>query len=476
MRILSLDVKDWRLLKEPQIQLRTACTVIIGENGSGKSTLIELILNIFDFVYKRLERPRYHVTIDGYCLRYEIERDGVAHQVEIESGYFEESKPGELHIKIDDRPFYVEASPDMIRDVLPSNILVYYAGDTDRLEQLCGYYFEHNARTLANNGGDYTLTPLNLPKRSPFIYSDIKHLDMVLLSLLVNNQESATIDKLDIDKASVAAVIKLKKPGWATKNESDDLWGNKSKLIEEFISSMIARSTQTLVEGDKRIIIEIDVNVVRDFLTELAVQKKGMFLFDMFELLRTNELLEDVSLNWHKRGAGIDGETISAYYFSEGEKQVILTSALVEFWDEEQCLFLMDEPDTFLHPSWQSVFLPELQRHLRESHVIITTHSVLMLSTIKDGCDLYMMKKGKMIEFNLNIYGMDANEIITLAMETAPRAQYVDNLMRQIQEDIKKRNLDSAKEKLKELKGYGVSEFNINRLRSTIERFETIGR
>lgn len=71
---------------------------------------------------------------------------------------------------------------------------------------------------------------------------------------------------------------------------------------------------------------------------------------------------------------------------------------------------------------------------------------------------------------------MDANEIITLAMETAPRAQYVDNLIKQIQEDIKKRNLDSAKEKLEELKGYGVSEFNINRLRSTIERLETIGR
>ena len=99
-----------------------------------------------------------------------------------------------------------------------------------------------------------------------------------------------------------------------------------------------------------------------------------------------------------------------------------------------------------------------------------------MVSTIKEGCDLYMMKKGKVIVFNLNTYGMDANEIITLAMETAPRAQYVDNLIKQIQEDIKKRNLDSAKEKLEELKGYGVSEFNINRLRSTIERLETIGR
>lgn len=476
MKILSVDVKDWRLLKEPQIQFGTACSVIIGENGSGKSTLLELILNIFDFVFKRLDRPRYHVTIDGYCLRYEIERDGVLQQVEIESGYYEDSKPEELHIKIDDRPFYTEVSPEHIKNVLPTNILVYYAGDTDRLKQLCSYYFEHNARTLANNGGDYTLAPLKMPRRSPFIYSDIKHLDTVLLSLLMNNQDSDTIDKLDIDKASVDAVIRLKRPGWATTNESEELWGNKSKLIEEFVSGLIERSTRTEVDGDKRIIIDIDVNTIRDFLAELNVQKKGMFLFDMFELLRTNELLDNINLNWHKRGDGIDSDTISAYYFSEGEKQVILTSALVEFWDEEQCLFLMDEPDTFLHPSWQSVFLPELQKHLKESHMIITTHSVMMLSTIKEGCDLYMMKKGKMIDFNLNTYGMDANDIIKFAMETAPRAQYVDNLIKQIQDDIKDRSFVTAREKLEELKMYGVSEFNINRLRSTIERLETIGR
>ena len=110
MKILSVDVKDWRLLKDPQIQFSTACSVIIGENGSGKSTLLELILNIFDLVYKRLDRPRYHVTIDGYCLRYEIERDGVLQQVEIESGYYEDSKPEELHIMIDDRPFYTDVT------------------------------------------------------------------------------------------------------------------------------------------------------------------------------------------------------------------------------------------------------------------------------------------------------------------------------------------------------------------------------
>ncbi len=476
MRIVSVDIKDWRLLKEPQIQFSTACSVIIGENGSGKSTLLELILNIFDFVFKKLERPRYHVTIDGYCLRYKIEREGVSHQVEIESGYYEDSKPEELHIKIDDRPFFVEVSPEHIKSVLPTNILVYYAGDTDRLERLCSYYFEHNARTLANNGGDYTMIPLKLPTRSPFIYSDIIHLDTVLLSLLVNNLDSDTIEKLDIDKASVAAVIKLKRPGWATTNESEELWGNKSKLIEEFVSGLIGRSTQTEVEGDKRITIDIDVNAIRDYLTELNVQKKGMLLFDMLELLRTNELLDNISLNWHKRGGNIDSDIISADYFSEGEKQVILTSALVEFWDEEQCLFLMDEPDTFLHPSWQSVFLPELQKHLKGSHMIITTHSVLMLSTIKEGCDLYMMKKGKMIDFNLNTYGMDANDIIKFAMETAPRAQYVDNLMTQIQNDIKNKSFVTAREKLEELKRYGVSGFNINRLRSTIERLETIGR
>ena len=246
-------------------------------------------------------------------------------------------------------------------------------------------------------------------------------------------------------------------------------------MFNDFLMGLIEHSIRS-TSAEDYIEVEISGMNLQDFLDEVGITNKGVFLFQIFDLLYNNGLLDWVDVKWNRQGEEMTATPISIEYLSEGEKQVVMTSALVELWDKENCLFLLDEPDTFLHPKWQSRFLPEVLQKLERSQAIITTHSALMVSTIKEGCDLYMMKKSKVIVFNLNTYGMDANEIITLAMETAPRAQYVDNLIKQIQEDIKKRNLDSAKENLEELKGYGVSEFNINRLRSTIERLETIGR
>lgn len=478
MKITSVDIKNWRLLKDPQVLFQSTCSVIIGENGSGKSTLLELILCIFDECFRRLERPNYQgpPDLNGYRLCYDILREGMMHRVEIESGYYQDSKPMELHVRIDDRPFYFAVSPDFIRYYLPTNILVYYAGETDRLAIICNHYFENNAKTLANKGGDYTLKPLVLPTRSPLIFSDINHLSVALLSLLISSpNNSETLHKLGIEQASVTAIVHLKQPGWASKDKgSAELWGNKSQLIEDFIVGLFGKATQTTIE-DKRISIEIDINGMKDFLSELGISKMGVFLFDMFEILRTNELLDNLQLQWYKRGDGPDADCISVDYFSEGEKQVILTSALVEFWDEEDCLFLFDEPDTFLHPRWQSVFLPEVLRHLKNSQVIITTHSPLMISTVTSECELFIMKDGDLKKIGFTTYGMEASDVIETAMNTPSRDNYVDELITKTENAISGKRLEEAKRIIKVLDGTGVNRFDLNRLRSTIEKFELLG-
>ena len=476
MRITKVDVKKWRILESPRAELRSKCAVIIGENGSGKSTLIELILTVFELVYKRLKVPKATCAVDGFYLEYQTEEaDGIAHTVIFESGYLEGSNPGELNILIDGDAYSIkEDNGERLKAYLPANIIAYYAGDTERVMSICNYFINERLDAVRKSGNKYTLTPLFLPADTPFIYSDLRHLPIALMSLLAQNVESETIEKLNIRIESVVHTIRLKKPHWATA-ESADFWGNNSQLFNDFLMGLIEHSIRS-TSAEDYIEVEISGMNLQDFLDEVGITNKGVFLFQIFDLLYNNGLLDWVDVKWNRQGEEMTATPISIEYLSEGEKQVVMTSALVELWDKENCLFLLDEPDTFLHPKWQSRFLPEVLQKLERSQAIITTHSALMVSTIKEGCDLYMMKKSKVIVFNLNTYGMDANEIITLAMETAPRAQYVDNLIKQIQEDIKKRNLDSAKENLEELKGYGVSEFNINRLRSTIERLETIGR
>lgn len=98
--------------------------------------------------------------------------------------------------------------------------------------------------------------------------------------------------------------------------------------------------------------------------------------------------------------------TINSQDLSDWEKQFITTFWMATFMDDQENLFLYDEPDTFLHPNWQKEFIPSLIDpqslwwlivnnnwdtladnnwnkiifpHKIKSHFIITTHSPLLV-------------------------------------------------------------------------------------------------
>ena len=471
MRITRVDVRDWRILKKPEAEFRTQCAVIIGENGSGKSTLIELVLSIFELVFKRLKDAKATAEVDGFYLEYETaEGDENIHQVVFESGYLDGSNPEELKILIDGNGYAIkEDGGEKLKTLLPANIIAYYAGDTERVKGICNYFIQENVDAVRKSGNQYTLEPFYVPADTPFIYSDIYHLPIALTSLLVSDVISPTLEKLQLKVETVSVVVRLKRPHWATAG-SDEFWGNTSQLFNDFLRGLIEHGIVKEQDND-HIEIEVSAMSFRDYLEEIQIEHKGVFLFHIFDLLHNNGLLDWVDVVWNNIGAS----PISISYFSEGEKQVIMTSALLEFWDKKHCLFLMDEPDTFLHPKWQSRFLPEVMAKLKDSQAIITTHSPLMLSTVSAGCELFVMKNGKLLFFDNPTYGMEAGDIIEAAMETPARDNNVASLIEDIENDISAKRLEEAKEKLAELERTGVDRFDINRLRSTIERFELLG-
>lgn len=473
MRITRVDVKNWRILKNSQAEFRTPCAVIIGENGSGKSTLIELILSIFELVFKKMKDPKAIGDVDGFYLEYETKDEmGNLHQVTFESGYIEGSTPRELKIEIDDATYSIkEDGGEKLKALLPSNIIAYYAGDTKRVEGICRYFVEESLDAVRKSGNDYTLSPLHLPIDVPFIYSDLYHLPIALTSLLVGDGKSNVLEKLNLKPELVNVTVRLKKPHWATAG-SGDFWGNSSQLFNDFLRGLIDHSISTR-NGDDFIETEVSAMNLRDYLEETGIAHRGVFLFQIFDLLYNNGLLDYVDVSWKNKGT--DADAISIEYFSEGEKQVIMTSALIEFWDKQHCLFLLDEPDTFLHPKWQSQFLPEVMENLKESQAIITTHSALMLSTMAEGSELFVMKDGQLMVYSESTYGMVAGDIMETAMETAPRDNRVAALLEETENDIEAGRMKEAKEKLAELENTGVDRYDVNRLRSTIERYELLG-
>lgn len=246
-------------------------------------------------------------------------------------------------------------------------------------------------------------------------------------------------------------------------------------MFNDFLKGLIEHSIRPTSTEDY-IEIEISAMNLLDFLYEVGITNKGVFLFQIFDLLYNNGLLDWVDVKWNRQGDEMTAAPISIEHLSEGEKQVVMTSALVEFWDKENCLFLLDEPDTFLHPKWQSAFLPEVLQKLERSQAIITTHSALMVSSVKQGSELFVMENGKLIPFGRNTYGLDTNSINQFAMNTVPRNEEAELLLQSIRKDIKERRIEDAKIKLVDLGQFSISEIEMNRLRSTIERIEMIGR
>ena len=477
MRITKVDVKNWRILREPEALFQSSCAVIIGENGSGKSTLIELILSVFDIVYKRLKRQNAPMELDGFCLEYVIKGDdNDDHQVRFECGYDEGSISGELKIAIDGEEYNIlHDGGERIKTLLPANIIAYYAGNTDRIGRICRYYLDENVKAVRKIDNEFSLLPLNMPSDAPFIYSDLWHMPVALASLLVTQQESRTLEKLTIREDSATVNILLKKPEWARPgSSSEDFWGNRSRLFIDFLSGVIEKSFRKSFDAN-HIEIEVSIMDLCDFLNEVGIDQKGVFLFQIFDLLYNNGLLDEVDVKWVRLDEEMNATPISCKYFSEGEKQVIMTSALIEFWDKQHCLFLFDEPDTFLHPKWQQKFLPEVMGNLRMSQAIITTHSALMVSSISQDSELFKMDKGVLMRYNSKIYGMDVSDVTKVAMETSPRDSYVAQLLDEAYQDISNRQYEQAKIRVAQLKETGISEFEINKLSSTINRMEILG-
>jgi ABC-type multidrug transport system ATPase subunit len=87
----------------------------------------------------------------------------------------------------------------------------------------------------------------------------------------------------------------------------------------------------------------------------------------------------------------------------------------------DESLILIDEPENSLHPQWQRDYISlvrEVIAHARECHVIIATHSPLLVSSLlpSEGIQVHLSKgeKGKIIysKFEPSAYGWVPGDVL----------------------------------------------------------------
>ena len=152
-----------------------------------------------------------------------------------------------------------------------------------------------------------------------------------------------------------------------------------------------------------------------------------------------------------------------------------------EQWKQRRGVFIIDEIDAHLHPSWQRRIIPTLQRHFPNVQIFASTHSPMMVAGLKTG-QVHLLKRdenGRVVwsKNEQDIIGWTADEIYRTFMgiedptdeitvqranrlrtlrnkETRTEAEEdeMNNLRRQVNEDLlAKGPVDAQSERYSEL-------------------------
>src|SRR5205807_7576798 len=105
---------------------------------------------------------------------------------------------------------------------------------------------------------------------------------------------------------------------------------------------------------------------------------KGLFTF--LESLFLCDLVDEVRVTVKRA----DNHRINFKQLSEGEQQLLTVLALLLFTQDDESLYLLDEPDTHLNPVWTYDYLALLERVIQTSkgHLLIATHNPLMIGSL----------------------------------------------------------------------------------------------
>jgi predicted ATP-binding protein involved in virulence len=145
----------------------------------------------------------------------------------------------------------------------------------------------------------------------------------------------------------------------------------------------------------------------------------------------------------------------------------------------EHTLLLFDEPDTYLHPSWQSAFMDEIVEYSKHAQFVVTSHSPNIISSLqKMQLNILHQADGKTVTkvFSGNPYGKKFDQILIdyfglEGLRNAAVTKAFDELWEMLNEDDYKSDTFVSRFKALESK-IGASDDDLTTIRLEIARKE----
>jgi predicted ATPase len=364
-------------------------TVLLGQNGSGKSNLLEALVVIFRDLYAGEETPF------GYELRYTL-MGGSARVKVTNKPHDELRRRFQFTVSLaDDKTESVSRSQlksKAGRHWLPRHIFAYYSGPSDRLEE----HFRESQRRFYRDLLDGKEEPFR-----PLFYARPVHSQFVLLAFFTSDdpkpreflREHLGITGLE------SALFVMQQPPWSKVQHRPELgdarfWGARG-VVASFLDRLFRHSLAPLrlrgrsdTKGMAKKAQNTDLLYLyvqdREALQRLApTNKPPSEFFKELESTYISDLIQQVRIRVSIRNC--DG-SLTFRELSEGEQQLLTVVGLLRFTKETEALFLLDEPDTHLNPSWGMKYL-EILKDIAEpgsdSQVLMATHDPLVLAGLK---------------------------------------------------------------------------------------------
>lgn len=369
MRLKSVFISSYKNLKDFSINFdsESFIEVFVGKNGTGKSNFFEAVIEIFRHLY---EYDKDKAELDfNYTIKYEI--NGAETTIKWSSAQFTINQRMRKTIG---------------KTSLPDNVLIYYSGHNDTVAGLVEKYEEGFRKRIKRADSDES-------RRFIGIGSEYKKLLLSALLMQKNDNKARQFicQKLGIKTVAPDVKLVLQRPLYAGSSafdiedlEVDRYWKPEgiTKTFLNRLSNCFSEPpsdgrvrTEGYLSNDKQYVQYLQIEKIQTEFSDLSSQE----LFRQFDNLKTLGMLADISIPLLLEN-GLDA---SIAHFSDGQFQSVYIYSIVELFKDRNCITLLDEPDSFLHPEWQFDFLKQVFEITdvagKKNHVLMSSHSAVTL-------------------------------------------------------------------------------------------------
>ena len=515
-RLTIHDIENKPLLKgvdlffEKEILDSINANCFIGVNGSGKSQVLEVIIEIFlylDNLFRKEHKQDHTKVFSPFAFRieYEIWVENILYLIVFECHDLK-TKSRDLCIEIfkkqEDLITKVNVPFDDIINYIPTKIAGYSSGSNETLSlPFDSYYDEYAEYTWkrAKKIKDYDdYSDIDYDPRlyymnyntnlgiiiSSFIFKDeLPEFQFILDELRIKELKSfvitiQTFGRQAPNRSKGGVILTPELQSWREKliNISDEnvfdekyqINTLKFNISEETILAFKDNFSSALELYTCLYKLELLNNLIVDKSTRDKVKKERKER----KLVTKMPIVSDINrvMNYSELKFSLkDGNESEINYLSlsDGEHQFMNVFGTLLMINQDNCLFLLDEPETHFNPIWRKKFIRILEKITtnRKLDIFITTHSPFVVSDCKqEQVFIFSRDNNKVLiqKPDKETYGTAFDNILEMAFGINPPIS--ENSLNEIQELQLEKNPEIIENRLKDFGDSDEKASLVNRL------------